>query len=676
MSTNLISDYSQFSTVVELFRYRAKYQPDDTACIFLADGETREFKLSYQQWDQEARTLATWFQRQAPAGDRALLLYPSGLDALRALLGCWYAGLVPLLVPPPQPNRPMTSLQAIAADAKPTLALTTTQILSNCKNDFDQIPELKCLRWLPTDNLRSDVSAEDLREPVLSGETLACLVYTSGSTGKPKGVMVGHNNLLSEVVMVAERSKQPQSGTTVLWAPLYSIAGLFTGVVFPLWTGLPLVLMPPSSFVEHPARWLQAITRYKGVLSAAPDFAYQMCVDRIAPAERAMLDLSSWVIAVSAGEPVRLSTIEQFAATFATYGFRRAAWAPSFGLSETSCAVCTVKNSTGPAFIRAQRSALNVNRVVLADSQDNAAPQFVSNGPPLTGQNVIIVDPTSWTQCPPDRVGEIWVSGSNVARGYWNMPEETEKTFHVYLADSGKGPFLRTGDLGFFIDNELYVTGRLKEMIIIHGRNYHCQDVEQAAAKSHPALQSSGGAAFALTIGEEERLAIVHEVKKDYPDLNADEVISAIRRAVAGELEQSVYVVALVRAGSLPRTGSGKIQRYLVRTRLESGELEALQVSRLSEKQSVATEGKLGYVAPRTPIERALVGIWSGVLQIAQIGVNDNFFELGGDSIKATQIISQVKDVFQVELDQRAPFDAPTIANLAAEIVKARQQSR
>ena len=372
---------------------------------------------------------------------------------------------------------------------------------------------------------------------------------------------------------------------------------------------------------------------------------------------------------------MRPATIERFTEAFAPYGFRRASWAPCFALSEAAGGVSGLKSSTGPVFFQAQRSAFELNRVVKADSQDNTALRFVGCGYALKGQEIVIVDPQSLTQCPPDRVGEIWVSGPNLAQGYWNRPEETKSTFQAYLRDTGKGPFLRTGDLGFLNDGELFVTGRLKDMIIIYGRNFYCQDIEQAAAKGHMALQPGGGAAFALTVGEGERLAIVHEVKDDYLNLDADEVIGAIRRAVAADLEQPVYAVTLVRAGTLPRTESGKIRRYLVRMRLESGELEPIRVSRLDEKQPAATGGKPGYVPPRTPIERALVGIWSGVLAIDQIGVYDSFFELGGDSIKATQIISQVKDVFQVELDFRVPFDAPTIANMAAAIAEARQQS-
>jgi acyl carrier protein/predicted Rdx family selenoprotein len=293
----------------------------------------------------------------------------------------------------------------------------------------------------------------------------------------------------------------------------------------------------------------------------------------------------------------------------------------------------------------------------------------------VADKKIIIVDPESLTQCPPDRIGEIWLSGTGIAQGYWNRPEETQITFQAYLTDTGEGPFLRTGDLGFFADDDLVITGRLKDLVIIRGKNYYSQDLERTVESRHPALQPGGGAAFAITMGEEEQLAIMHEVKRDYSNLDADEVIQSIRRAVAQDQELPVYAVALVKAGALPRTPSGKIQRFRCRADFMAGRLDAIKISRLQDLSSSKTpdDEKSGYVAPRTPIERALVGIWAGVLGLGRIGIHDNFFELGGDSLKVTQILSQVQDVFQVELAARSPFDSPTIAGMAAAIGAARQ---
>ena len=671
-ANNTLEETMHFSNLVELLRWRAEHQPDYHAYTWLADGETQEVCVTHRQLDEQARAIAVWLQSHGTPGARVLLVIPSGLEVIAAFMGCLYAGMVGVLAYPPQRNRPLTHLMATAEDAQATLALTTTQIQSDFRDQFDQAPTFP-RQLLAIDDL-TGINADDWRKPALTGDTLAMLMYTSGSTGTPKGVMLSHSHLAYNQPRIWQALDLTSEDVAVSWAPLYHVAGL-GGALAALSLGTRLILMPSSAVLERPARWLQAMTRYKCTASFGFNFAFQMCIDRITSAERATLDLSHCKWIMTGGEQIHAEILERFAETFAPCGFRRQALLPLYGLSEASGSGTGLPSSAGLSYCTVQRSALERNQVIQVAPGDKTGKTFVICGHALPEKRIVIVDPESLTQCLPDRVGEIWISDPTVAQGYWNRPEETKRTFQATLADTGEGPFLRTGDLGFMVDGELVITGRLKDLIIIRGHNLYPYDIEATVEKSHLALQPNGGAAFSVAVEGTEQLVIVHEIKRDSELPDADEVVRAIRRAVATEQEQPVYVVALVKAGTLPRTESGKIQRFLARSQFESGELNALKVSRLDAMQPAITTEKPGYVAPRSPIERALVGIWSGVLGVAQIGVNDNFFELGGDSIKATQVISQVKDVFQVELDLRAPFDSPTIANLAAEIVKARQQS-
>ncbi len=574
----------KFSTLVDLLCYQSLDQPSEKIYTFLQDGETEAGNLSYQELELQARAIAAYLQSINATGERVLLLYPPGLEFIAGFFGCLYAKAIAIPAYLPQPNQSLSKLQAIAIDAQATLALTTTSLLVYLKGRFAENPELAKMHLLATNNIPSNQGA-DWQKPTLSSDTLAFLQYTSGSTGTPKGVMITHENVMHNLAMSHRSCEITPDARTVTWLPFGHNAGLVSGILQPLYSNFPVTIMSPLDFLQKPLRWLMAISHYKATQSLAPNFAYDLACLQTTPQQRAMLDLSNWELAISAAEPVRAETIERFITTFEPYGFRPEAFNPAYGIAENVLLI-TVGLKTKPLTInKIDKSALEQNRIVVADNESGSTQKIVSCGRTWLDQKIAIVNPESLTQCPADQVGEIWVSSPSVAQGYWNQPEATKETFLAYLADTGvsealatlgaSGPFLRTGDLGFLLNGELFITGRLKDLIIVRGRNHYPQDIEQTVGKSNPALVLNCGAAFSVEIESEERLVIVQEVEKTYLEkLNVDEVVTAIRQAVSQQHELQVYAVLLLNTGSIPKTSNGKIQRHACRSGFLDDSLE------------------------------------------------------------------------------------------------------
>lgn len=580
-SKSFPKNYTNFSTLVELLRYRALHQPDRTAFTFLGDGKTELASLTYEELDACSRAIAQALTCQFPAqpqytdaaGMRALLLYPPGLEFISAFFGCLYAGVVAVPAYPPKRNQNLLRLQAIVTDAQAQVALTTTSLLGNIKSQFLQNSELASLNCLATDSL---VESENFRPHPATPDTLAFLQYTSGSTGTPKGVMVSHGNLMCNSEYMHEIWGFSSESVMVTWLPTFHDMGLIYGILQPLYHGCPCYLMAPASFIQKPIDWLQAISHYKATHSAAPNFAYELCVRKITPEQRATLDLSRWHMTLNGAEPVRADTIDRFTEAFKPCGFNLDTFCPGYGLAEATLVVAGVQNKKVPNFYTVQAEALAQNQARDGKSEEKVQ-TLVGHGQPGIDTKVVIVHPKSLTQCSPEEVGEIWVSGSTVAQGYWMRPEETERTFRAYLADTSDGPFLRTGDLGFCKDGELFVTGRLKDVVIIRGRNYYPQDIELTVEQSHPALKAGASAAFSVEVESEERLIVAQEVERTYlRKLDADEVVGAIRQAVGEQHELPVYAVVLLKPASIPKTSSGKIQRHACKAGFLDGSLEGI----------------------------------------------------------------------------------------------------
>ncbi|HEX6288267.1 MAG TPA: AMP-binding protein, partial [Herpetosiphonaceae bacterium] len=578
MNGSAVNLTPRYATLVELTRGRAARQPDRCGYTFLADDTTKTSSLSYAELDLRARAIGAWLQQADAAGTCALLLYPPGLDYIAAFFGCLYAGVVAIPAYPPTSARLDRALpqrlRAIVRDAQPRIALTTEATAALGAALAAQAADFQSLHWVPTDSL-ADGLADEWRPPALSGDTLAFVQYTSGSTAAPKGVMLTHANLLHNLALIEHGFGHTPDSRGVIWLPPYHDMGLIGGILQPLYAGFPVTLMSPLAFLQRPLRWLEAISDFKATTSGGPNFAYDLCVRKITPEQRATLDLSSWRVAFNGAEPVRAETLDRFAATFAECGFRREAFYPCYGLAEATLIVSGGRVDAPPTVREFQAAALAEHQVVAAAGDDRATRMLVGSGEALPDQQVRIVDPDTLRPCPPDRVGEIWVAGPSVAQGYWNRQEETERSFHTTI-DGDSRTFLRTGDLGFLHDGELFVAGRLKDLIIIRGRNHYPQDIEHTVERSHAALRPGAAAAFAVDVDDEERLVVVCEVERQQRHADIAQVAGSVRQAVAEQHELQAYAVVLLKPGGMPKTSSGKIQRHACRAAFLAGTLDAI----------------------------------------------------------------------------------------------------
>jgi acyl-CoA synthetase (AMP-forming)/AMP-acid ligase II len=557
---------TQYSSLVQLLRHRAEHHPDRVAYTFLADGETETASLTYGMLDRQARAIAALLQSCCVPGEHALLLYPSGLEFIAAFFGCLYAQVLAVPVYPPRQHHRLSRLEAIASNAQATVVLTTTSLLADRQSRNSEPSLLNSLKWRSTDEIDLHWALE-WREPNVSNSTLAFLQYTSGSTGVPKGVMVSHGNLLHNSALIHSCFEHTPNSRALVWLPLYHDMGLIGGVIQPLYGGFPSMLIPPEVFIKKPSCWLQSISRYRVTSSGGPNLGFELCLIRITPEQRASLDLSCWDVAFTGAEPIRKNTLERFSEIFKPCGFRPESFYPCYGMAEATLLISGGVKAHPPIIYPAQGDALAENRAVFAPAELPGIKHIVGCGRSWLDRTMIIVNPDSLIPCSPSEVGEIWVSSPSVAQGYWNQSSETEKIFRAYLADTGEGPFLRTGDLGFIHEGELFVTGRLKDLIIILGRNYYPQDIELTVEQSHSALRPGGGAAFSVEVENREKLVVVQEVERSYlRKLNGTEAIAAIRDAINEGHGLPIHAVLLLKTASLPKTSSGKVKRSACKT--------------------------------------------------------------------------------------------------------------
>jgi amino acid adenylation domain-containing protein len=681
---NLSEESYQPATLIDLLRWRTRRTPDKVGYIFLADGETQELSLTYEELDRRARAIAAQLQRSTARGDRALLLYPPGLDYVAAFFGCLYAGLIAVPAYPPDPSRfsrSLPRLQTIVDDSRARVTLTTETIRERASALVAESPMLQSLNWMSFDEPANGAENEWHESPGRSDE-LAFLQYTSGSTGAPKGVMLTHENLLHNASLVYHGVEHTSDDKYVSWLPTFHDMGFMAGILQPLYAGIPVVSMSPVAFLQRPLLWLQAISHYHGTTSGGPNFAYDLCARKITPEQRTELDLSRWSVAFNGAEPIRAETLDRFAETFASCGFRREAFYPCYGLAEATLIVTGSHKSQSPAVKMLDSDALEQNLVRDSSNPDEAR-SFVACGHVLLDQEVAIVHAEKLTRCAPGEIGEIWVSGHSVASGYWDKPEESEQTFHAYLLDSGDGPFLRTGDLGFVSGGELYVTGRLKDLIIIRGLNHYPQDIELSVERSHPALRPGCGAAFAIEVENQERLVIVQELDyRQQPDINT--VMDAIRTAVATEHELQVDAIALIKAGRIPKTTSGKIQRQASRAAFLGGKLDLIAEWRADAPASTQPSSE---VPARKQTAGGIIA-WL-VLQMAvrpgvvahELDINHPIARYGLDSLAAIELMHKIETDLGVLLPMTAllqNYSIVELANLIAELQSAAspEQSR
>ncbi|MCL4206549.1 MAG: fatty acyl-AMP ligase [Pirellulaceae bacterium] len=559
------------TNLVDSLRYWAATTPTNTAFCFLRDGETDEICWSFEELDRRARAVAARLQSMKMAGQRALLLYPPGLDFVAGFFGCLYSGTIAVPAYPPRRNRNMARIQAISDNAEAKAVLSVHEVTNRVSGLLDEAPHLKHLTWIATDQVSLEL-ADRWTVPELHPEMLAVLQYTSGSTGTPKGVMLAHRNLMHNMGSITHGFEPDPRGSGVFWLPTYHDMGLIGGILNPVFGGLQCVLLSPLAFLQKPIRWLRTITRYRTTISGGPNFAYDLCVQKVTDDQLEGLDLSSWDVAFNGAEPIRATTLDAFTERFAPVGFRREALYPCYGMAETTLIVTGGKKSEPPVLRTFLGKALDEHRIIPVPADHPDARKLVGCGRVLPAQQMRIVDPVNYRQMPEDRVGEIWVDSPSVGLGYWKNPGATQETFQAKLSDSSSGTYLRTGDLGFFHEGELFVTGRLKDLIIVRGVNRYPQDIEQTVAQSNNHLQAGAVGCFSVDISGRERLIVVSEVervrRKDWSD-----VIESIRKQVTLEHDIAPDGIVLVRFGSIPKTSSGKIQRHACRDGFLDGSL-------------------------------------------------------------------------------------------------------
>lgn len=567
-----MNDLHTYTNLAAVVRAHAEHNPERVAFTFLSyrgrSHVAKQESITIAELDQRARAIAATLQQHSQVGDRALLLFRPGLDFISALLGCFYAGVVAVPSSVPRLGVGAARLQAIAKDAEASLALSHSVVKAN----LDQQHEALQLNWLLTDTIDID-NASAWQQVSLNQQDLALLQYSSGSTGQPKGVMLSHANLLDQSAVIAAQSAPADGSTVVSWLPAFHDMGLVFGILQPLYRAHHGVLMAPESFIQSPIRWLQAISDYRAAYSVAPDFAYELCTRNIAAADLNGLDLACWLHAGNAAEPVRAGTIERFSERFAECGFARKAFLPMYGLAEATLLVAA--RGTELRITEFDALALEQNRVELA-SAGAPSRRLVSCGIAVPGSDVRIIDTTNLTPLAEAKVGEIWVAGGSVGLGYFANAAASAEAF-VSASGLSERSYLRTGDLGFFFQGELYICGRLKDLILIRGANHHAPDIEASVAAAHPMLSASAGAAFSIDFEEQEKLVVVYELERSAIKLSDEElakIVATIRQAIAESHSIAVHAVMLLQRG-VPKTSSGKVQRLACRAKFLAGEFNA-----------------------------------------------------------------------------------------------------
>jgi natural product biosynthesis luciferase-like monooxygenase protein len=588
------------ANLVEVLQSRAVHQGTKVAYTFLADGERESESLTFLELHSKARSVAANLLHHAKPGERALLVYPSGLEYVVAFFGCLYAGVIPVPVYPPRATGHHDRLLSVANDCQATLLLCVHDLTRHVQAALAAWEGQKSLCLVETDRLASvgGRSPGPWQSAEITGATIAFLQYTSGSTAAPKGVMVSHDNLMHNLQSLKEALGHTEETVFVSWLPIYHDMGLIGAILSTTYTGGRCILMSPADFIQQPVRWLEAVSRYQGTCCLAPNFAYELCVKKISAQQLEKLDLSSWVSAVNGAEPVRPDTMRRFTEAFEPCRMRKNALQPGYGLAEGTLFVST-SGRNQPAVIKAFDTVHLMRNLVLEvpESREDSR-LLVSCGKAASSQEIAIVNPDTLIACPAGQVGEIWVKGPSVTQGYWNKPDLTQTTFQAYVTDTGSGPFLRTGDLGFLYQDELYIAGRHKDLIIVNGRNHYPQDIELTAEQSHPALRPGCGAAFSVSAEEGERIVIVYEIARSHMQgLDWEDAVIRIRQAVAVQHEIEVHAVEFVKPATIPKTSSGKIQRSLCRAKFLSGGLEVVREIRAATLPA-ASDGKLANIAP------------------------------------------------------------------------------
>jgi phthiocerol/phenolphthiocerol synthesis type-I polyketide synthase C len=707
----MFATHDGFKSYVDLYRHRADQQSDELAYVFLEDGDNQEKKITFGDLHRQALIVAADIREFALEGERVLLVYQPGTDFIITFTACIYAGVIAVPVFPPQSQKDWPRFVKIVRDCNASLVCTanaTLKILQAAISTTAKIGNVPCIGTdIIIDKTVSYVTESEWHWPDSTHETIMFLQYTSGSTGDPKGVMVSHGNLLHNEHVNVKGLAHRANIMVVNWCPQYHDLGLIGNILLAPFTGRQVVLMSPIAFLQKPVRWLKAISKYKATASGGPNFAYELCLRKVADEDIATLDLSSWELAYSGAEIIRPATLERFYERFKVCGFRKEAFSPVYGLAESTLIVTATK--ADQAYIRSYIDAdsLHHNKAVEVDETNPSGRWLIGCGQ-VIDQELKIVNPDNLHCCDNNEVGEIWVKGKSVCKGYWGKPETTKKAFQAYTSDTDEGPFLRTGDLGFVRDGELYVTGRHKEVVIIDGRNLYPQDIEDIAQHERAPFRSGCGAAFSIEVEGKEELVLVQELAKRNTTTDTDfkALVASVRKEILDVFGVPVFDFVLIEQGTFLKTSSGKIRRRGMRDKYLQGKLkiaaqfsqavmtpghfesESFEASKHAIKHSFNALGA-GFVESKQPkpsvsgvsspvplagpqvqlqLEKLLVSLLSSFIGLpeSKIDITRPFSDYGLDSKSLIGLSGELSDIIGRSLQPRVLYDYPSIELLVS----------
>ncbi len=666
-----------FTTLAEMLSRRASSRE---GFRFVADDESEQ-TLSFGELHRRARGLTAQLKSQVGPGERVLLLHPPGLEFLVGLFACLFARLVAVPLYAPRHHRRDQRLASVAISSGARLALVSSTWNHDSQGFAEVHPELARLEMMPTSTV-STGRDEGWLDPNIGMDDIALLQYTSGSTGDPRGVVLTHRCVLHNLDCMTQRLGFAPGLVGVSWLPAFHDMGLIGNILQALYSDGTLILFSPASFAQHPIRWLRLITRFGAFVSGGPNFAFDLCCQRIAEADVASLDLSSWRVAYCGAEPVSHATLRRFTEKFAHARFQWRSLTPCYGLAESSLMVTAKCFGTEPVIrtFAADSIASGQAESVASSTPAGRVREIVSCGRPIDGHEIRIVDPQTRVSLPNGQIGEIWVRGPSVASAYFNCPEPSAEVFHAHVADDAKDNhplttstqlgYLRTGDLGFLADGELFVVGRLKDLLIIRGRNIHPADVEQAAIAACTATSGGPTAAFAVNGCDEQRIGVAVECRRD-PGVEAAEIAAAaIRDSIAAEFDVACRAVVFVKPGGFPRTSSGKIQRGECSRLFDEGRLSTWRmITSPPPPDRLDGDGELDCARPHTD---AQIADWlrgrvarQRAVPIDKIGLDEPFSAWGLGSAELLAIASELERRLEQRISPTVFYEAATIRKLA-----------
>ena len=656
---------NQCDTYIEVIKNRTIEKPEHVVFRYLNDGINENESYTYQQLETRAKAMGAAMQEVAEKGERVLLLFPPGLSYVASLFACFYSGFIAVPAYPPRRNRNLHRVNTIIEDSGVTVSIISQKVYNDIERNFADDEKLKNIKWIIYEDIEDEL-AEKWTDVEIKPEDVALLQYTSGSTGNPKGVMLTQLNLLYNSEYIHQTFEFNIESVGMNWLPIFHDMGLIGGVLQAAYGGLLNIGMPPTAFLKNPLNWLKAMEKYGGTTGGGPNFGFDYCIEKISGEDKKKLDLSKVKTFYCGAEPVRKNTMEEFHKQF---GIEARQMYPVYGMAETTLIASGGYQSEKPKYLRIKSDALAKGIIEIAEQDNEKSTELVGCGHTWMETRIEIIDPETFKLKSENEVGEIWISGPTVAKGYWGKPEETKRTFGAFTTDTNEGPFLRTGDLGFLRDGELYITGRLKDIIIIRGVNHYPNDIEFTIQNSHADFRQNGGAVFPIVKDGEEKLAVVQELERTaLRNDNHDELISLIRKTISEEHELEVYAISLIRTGSIPLTSSGKIQRRQTKYNYLNDELNIVKAWNLDKEINIASDKK--QIVPTEEAIKEWLVVWimrNQHFRRDEIELDQNIMSYGIDSLSAVTLEQEISEKFGFNWHVSSFMLNPTINKLAEE---------